>query len=52
MLSQQLLLVYTTHLLLEGLNTGVICYITCLLAHSTAVTSRSLYTMSLYTEMV
>ena len=52
LLSQQLLLVYTTHMLLEGVNLGIVCYIACLLAHSTAVASRSLYTVSLYVEMV
>ena len=52
MLASTLGMLYATHLLIEGVNLGVICYVVSSTAHSLSSSSRGLYTLSLYVEMV
>ena len=51
-LSIDLALTYTTHLCISTLNAGVVCYCVSLGAHALTLSSRGLYALSLYVEMV
>mgnify|MGYP003350167567 CR=1 FL=1 len=47
-----LTLIYSSHLLVETLNSGVVVYVVSLLLHVVSGVSRYLYVMSLYVELV
>ena len=52
MLLQSLAILYSTHVLLECLNLGVVVLVSLLAIHGMVVSSRALYTSNLYVELV
>ena len=52
MLVQTLAVLYSTHVLLECLNLGVVVLVSLLAIHSVVVSSRALYGTNLYVELV
>nr|ATQ37483.1 cytochrome c oxidase subunit 2 [Rhynchopus euleeides] len=52
MLLHSMSMLYTTHLLMESINLSIIAYVVSVAVHSICISSRSLYSLSLYVEMV
>ena len=52
MLLQGLSLLYSTHVMLESMNLGVVLLVSALATHSLVVCSRALYGSNLYLELV
>ena len=52
MLSQGLSVLYSTHVLLEAMNLGVVVLVALLAVHSLVLCSRALYGCNLYLELV